>query len=156
MLSTDDRKRPLVLTPRLPQGLPEYDWGTAPTDQLATRRQLRAARLRPGGHGPIAILRCRACATRPQRTCTRPAYLYRRDLARPVRPMTLAKEAALDKAMAARTTCPVCLRRFHHCLPLRTIGSRLECHEGTPADPDSFIAPAVPAAVGPTVHRLAA
>lgn len=54
--------------PRIPQGLPEYDWGTAPTEQLATRRQLRAARLRPGGHDPVAILRCKACATRPTRT----------------------------------------------------------------------------------------
>jgi hypothetical protein len=102
--------------PRIPQGLPEYDWGTAPTEQLATRRQLRAARLRPGGHDPVAILRCKACATRPTRACTRPAYLYRIDLAKPIRPMTLAKEAALDAAMAARTICPRCRRRYHHVL----------------------------------------
>jgi len=127
--------------PRTSQVLPEYDWGTAPTDQLATRRQLRTARLRPGGHAPVAILRCKACATRPNRTCTRPAYLYRVDLAKPVRPMTLAKEAALDKAMAARTTCPACLRRYHHCLPLRTLGSCLECYDGTPADPTTYTAP---------------
>ncbi|MFJ8351497.1 RRQRL motif-containing zinc-binding protein [Streptomyces sp. NPDC094153] len=133
--------------PRALQGLPEYDWQTAPED-LATRRQLRAARLRPGGHDPVAILRCRACATRPQRTCTRPAYLYRIDLAQPVRPMTLEKEKALDAAMAARTTCTVCGRRYHHCLPLRTLGSCLECYDGTPADPASYI--------NPPTHTLAA
>ncbi|GEK04493.1 RRQRL motif-containing zinc-binding protein [Streptomyces sp. 1-11] len=136
---------------RVPQGLPEYDWGTAPAGKLATRRQLRAARLRPGGHDPVAILRCRACATRPHRTCTRPAYLYRVDQAQPIRPMTLAKEAALDAAMAARTTCPLCRRRYHHCLPLRTLGSCLECHDGTPADPASYTTPPAPG-----THRLAA
>ncbi|MEV7080044.1 RRQRL motif-containing zinc-binding protein [Streptomyces sp. NPDC093516] len=109
--------------PRAGQGLPEYDWDTAPVELLATRRQLRAAGLRPGGQEPVAVLRCKACAARPQRVCTRPTYLYRLDLALPVRPMTLAKEAALDKAMAARTTCPVCRRRYHHVLPLRTLGS---------------------------------
>ncbi|MGY0071745.1 RRQRL motif-containing zinc-binding protein (plasmid) [Streptomyces sp. QTS137] len=126
--------------PRTAQGLPEYDWRTAPTELLATRRQLRADGLRPGGQEPVAILRCKACATRPHRTCTRPAYLYRRDLALPVRPMTLAKEAALDKAMAARSTCPLCRRRFHHCLPLRTLGSCLGCYDGTPVDPSTYIA----------------
>ncbi|WP_435613844.1 RRQRL motif-containing zinc-binding protein [Streptomyces sp. 1222.5] len=93
-------------------------------------------------------MRCRACATRPRRTCTRPAYLYRRDLAQPIRSMTLVKEAALDRAMAARTTCPVCRRRFHHCLPLRAIGSCLECDDSTLTELGSYIAPAVPAAVG--------
>jgi hypothetical protein len=130
------RRQPL---PRTEQGLPEYDWQAAP-EGVATRRQLRAARLRPGGQEPVAILRCRACATRPQRTCIRPAYLYRVDLAKPIRPMTLAKELALDAAMAARSTCPVCRRRYHHCLPLKTLGCCLECHDGTPADPSSYIA----------------
>ncbi|MGW4551723.1 RRQRL motif-containing zinc-binding protein [Streptomyces violaceorubidus] len=141
-----DRRQAL---PRIPQGLPEYNWGTAPFDQLATRRQLRALGLRPGGHDPVAVLRCKACATRPARTCTRPAYLYQVDLAKPVRPMTLAREAALDAAMAARTTCPVCRRRYHYILPLRTLGSCLECWDGTPADPSTYIAPR------PT-HELAA
>ncbi|MGY0071719.1 RRQRL motif-containing zinc-binding protein (plasmid) [Streptomyces sp. QTS137] len=82
-----------------------------------------------------------ACATRPNRACTRPAYLYRLDLAQPVRPMTLAKEAALDAAMAARTTCPTCRRRYQHCLPLRTLGSCLECFDGIPADPTTYLTP---------------
>ncbi|PAM99601.1 hypothetical protein CJI59_22140 [Streptomyces sp. Alain-F2R5] len=63
--------------------------------------------------------------------------------------MTLAREAALDAAMAARTTCPVCRRRYHYVLPLRTLGSCLECWDGTPADPSTYIAPR------PT-HQLAA
>ncbi|MEV6080983.1 RRQRL motif-containing zinc-binding protein [Streptomyces sp. NPDC052069] len=120
--------------------IPTYDWRASPPG-LATRRQLRARGLRPGGHDPVAQLRCRHCLTRPARVCTRMAYLYRLDLALPVRPMTLAKEAALDRAMAQRSTCPLCRRRYHHCLPLRSIGSCLECAEGTPADPTSYIAP---------------
>ncbi|MFE7757631.1 RRQRL motif-containing zinc-binding protein [Streptomyces sp. NPDC057429] len=125
-----------------------FDWQASP-DGLATRRQLRALGLRPGGHDPVAQLRCRACRTRPARTCTRMAYLYRIDFALPLRPMTLAKEAALDRAMAKRSTCPKCRRRFHFCLPLRTIGSCLECHDGTPADPTSYTAT-------PAAHDLAA
>ncbi|WP_327270793.1 hypothetical protein OG233_30810 (plasmid) [Streptomyces sp. NBC_01218] len=123
-----------------------FDWQASPAG-LATRRQLRALGLRPGGQDPVAQLRCRACLTKPARPCTRLAYLYRIDLALPVRPMTLAKELALDRAMARRSTCPACHRRYHFCLPLRTIGSCLECHDGTPADPHSYIAPAPPTVV---------
>ncbi|MFE9500609.1 hypothetical protein [Streptomyces collinus] len=72
-------------------------------------------------------------------------------MARSVRPMTLAKEAALDAATAARSTCPICRRRYHHVLPLRTIGSCLECHDGTPVDPASY---STSAAAG--AHWLAA
>ncbi|WP_331725223.1 hypothetical protein OG215_42000 (plasmid) [Streptomyces globisporus] len=32
---------------------------------LVTRRQLRDLGLRPGGHDPVAVLRCRSCAYRP-------------------------------------------------------------------------------------------
>ncbi|MEU9631478.1 RRQRL motif-containing zinc-binding protein [Streptomyces luteogriseus] len=85
----------------------EFRWKRAPRG-LATRRQLRAMRLRPGGQEPVARITCR----HGQRF----AYLYRVDLAKPIRPMTLAKELALDKAMAARQTCPKCRRRYHACL----------------------------------------
>ncbi|GGW41137.1 RRQRL motif-containing zinc-binding protein [Streptomyces xantholiticus] len=112
--------------------LPTYRWRQAPSG-LATRRQLRDMGLRPGGHDPVAVIECR----RGQRV----AYLYRIDQAAPKYPMTLAKEAALDRAMAARQTCPHCQRRYHHCLPLKTLGSCLECHDGTPADPGSYTAP---------------
>ena len=37
-----------------------FDWQASP-DGLATRRQLRVLGLRPGGHDPVAQLRCRAC-----------------------------------------------------------------------------------------------
>ncbi|WP_343244312.1 RRQRL motif-containing zinc-binding protein [Streptomyces sp. SID14446] len=94
--------------------------------------------LRPAGQTPI-VLRCRKCRNYPERVCTRPTFLYRIDRALPVRPMTLAQERALDRAMEARQRCPLCLRRYHHVIPLRTIGSCLECHDGTPADPRSYV-----------------
>lgn len=106
--------------------LPIHDHRAAP-EYLATRRQLRAAGLAPGGHDPVARLRCRRCLTRPQRDCTREALLYDSRLAVPKRTPTLAQEEALDKAMAARQTCPVCRVRFDYCLPLRTLGSCWGC-----------------------------
>ncbi|MEE6269154.1 RRQRL motif-containing zinc-binding protein [Streptomyces diastatochromogenes] len=112
--------------------LPTYRWRQAPKG-LATRRQLRAMRLRPGGQEPVAEIECRGGKRR--------AWLYEIDKALPVRPMTLAKELALDKAMAARQTCPQCERRYYHCLPLQRFGSCLECHDGTPADPHSYVKP---------------
>lgn len=84
--------------------LPVYRWHLAP-DGLATRRQLRAMNLRPGGQDVIAELQ------RPRRRGgPLVAYLYRIDHAKPVRPMTPAKWAALAKANAARRTCPACRR----------------------------------------------
>ncbi|MET7713727.1 RRQRL motif-containing zinc-binding protein [Streptomyces sp. NPDC005407] len=107
-----------------------YRWRQAPRG-LATRRQLRDMGLRPGGQDPVAVIECRSGK--------RQAWLYEIAKALPKLPMTLAKEAALDKAMAARQTCPgPCGRRYHHCLPLRTLGTCLECHDGTPADPSSY------------------
>ncbi|MDL5202927.1 RRQRL motif-containing zinc-binding protein [Streptomyces sp. ALI-76-A] len=82
--------------------LPVYRWRLAP-DGLATRRQLRAAGLRPGGQDVAAQIE------RPRRRRgPLVAYLYRVDAAKPVRPMTSAKWAALAKANAARRTCPAC------------------------------------------------
>ncbi|MFJ6452298.1 RRQRL motif-containing zinc-binding protein [Streptomyces hydrogenans] len=120
--------------------LPTFRWRQAGPG-LATRRQLREMGLRPGGAEPVARIECRGGR--------RFAWLYRIDLAVPKQPMTLAKEAALDKAMAARQTCPACHRRYFHCIPLRTLGSCLECYDGTPADPASYLAPPAP-------HLLAA
>ncbi|MGY5048206.1 RRQRL motif-containing zinc-binding protein [Streptomyces sp. 900105755] len=82
--------------------LPVFRWHLAP-DGYATRRQLRARNLRPGGQGVAAQLE-RPCRRRPPLI----AYLYRVDLAKPVRPMTPARWAALAKANAARRTCPSC------------------------------------------------
>ncbi|MFI9080955.1 RRQRL motif-containing zinc-binding protein [Streptomyces sioyaensis] len=109
---------------------PVYRWRQAPKG-LATRRQLREMRLRPGGQEPVAEIECRGGKRR--------AWLYEIEKALPIRPMTLAKELALDKAMAARQSCPLCKRRYYHCLRLRTIGSCEECYDGTPADPRSYV-----------------
>jgi hypothetical protein len=91
-------------------------------------------RLRPGGQDPVAQLECRGGKRR--------AWLYQVDLALPIRPMTFAKEIALDRAMAARQTCPLCHRRYYHCIPLETLGSCLEGAEGIPADPATYTLPA--------------
>ncbi|MER5995847.1 RRQRL motif-containing zinc-binding protein [Streptomyces viridosporus] len=81
--------------------------GPVPQTGLATRRQLRAMHLSPGGHEPVGRLVLRS---------GRWAWLYRIDLAVPKRTPTLAQERALDRAMAARSTCPKCQRRYHYCL----------------------------------------
>ncbi|MFB6947749.1 RRQRL motif-containing zinc-binding protein [Streptomyces sp. NPDC060286] len=91
--------------------LPVYRWRLAP-DGYATRRQLRALGLRPGGQDVAAQLE------RPRRRRgPLVAYLYLVDRAKPVRPMTPAKWAALGKAMAARRTCPNCRRDAGYCIP---------------------------------------
>lgn len=144
------RRAEAVRLPHGAQGLPEHDRGACP-DNLLTRRQLRARNLSKNGQHPVGILRCANCRYTPQYSCTHPqrAYLYDLRLAVPKRVPTLAQEWALDRAMAARQTCPRCRRRYQFCLPLKTIGSCLECHDGTPADPTTYTLPAA-------AHRLAA
>lgn len=106
--------------------LPVYRWRLAP-DGYATRRQLRAHGLRPGGQDVAAQLE------RPRRRRgPLVAYLYRVDLAKPVRPMTPARWAALDKANAARRTCPACRRDAGYVIPT-ALGTCTSCAypEGT-------------------------
>ncbi|MEU7283368.1 RRQRL motif-containing zinc-binding protein [Streptomyces sp. NPDC045431] len=92
-------------------GIPVYRWRLAP-DGLATFRQLRAQGLRPGGQEVAAQLE------RPRRRRgPLVAYLYRVDLAKPVRPMTPAKQAALERANAARRVCPECGRDVGYRIP---------------------------------------
>lgn len=107
-------------------GLPTYRWRLAP-DGYATRRQLRALGLRPGGQDVAAVLH------RPRRR-REPlvAYLYRIDRARPVRPMTPGRTAALAKAMTARRTCPNCRRDAGYCIP-RSLGMCVPCHGSHPS-----------------------
>ncbi|WP_128381097.1 RRQRL motif-containing zinc-binding protein [Streptomyces cavernae] len=91
--------------------IPVYRWRLAP-EGLATRRQLRALDLRPGGQDVVAQLE------RPRRR--RPplvAYLYEIQRAKPVRPMTPAKWAALAKANTARRTCPECRTDAGYVIP---------------------------------------
>ncbi|MCM1939908.1 hypothetical protein NC239_16960 [Streptomyces sp. G3] len=91
--------------------LPTYRWRLAP-DGLATRRQLRALGLRPGGQDVAAQIE------RPRRRRgALVAYLYSIEQAKPVRPMTPAKRAALAKANAARRTCPQCRRDAGYVIP---------------------------------------
>ncbi|GAA0899492.1 MULTISPECIES: RRQRL motif-containing zinc-binding protein [Streptomyces violaceusniger group] len=93
-------------------GIPTFPWRLAP-DGLATRRQLRARGLRPGGQ-PIAAQVMRA---NRRAGGTQVAFLYRLDQAKPVRPMTAAKSAALAAAMLARRTCPACRTDAGYCIP---------------------------------------
>ncbi|MCX4478703.1 hypothetical protein OOK44_20000 [Streptomyces cellulosae] len=105
--------------------LPVYRWRLAP-DGLATRRQLRAQGLRPGGQDVAAQLE------RPRRRRgPLVAYLYRVDLAVPVRPMTPARRAALAKANAARRTCPACRRDAGYVIPA-ALGCCVPCAYPSP------------------------
>ncbi|WP_329598092.1 hypothetical protein OIE43_22395 [Streptomyces pseudovenezuelae] len=110
-------------------GVPTYPWRLAP-DGLATRRQLRARGLRPGGQ-PIA-----AQAMRINRRTGSPrvAYLYRVDCALPVRPMTSRKWGALALAMLARQTCPACGVIYSYCIP-RSLGMCVLCAYPTTPTP---------------------
>ncbi|RKS09994.1 hypothetical protein DFP74_5740 [Nocardiopsis sp. Huas11] len=91
---------------------------TAPPRGLATRYQLRALGLRPGGQEPAAQLawpsrsRCGGA-----RDGYRVAWLYYVHLARPVRAMTPARERALTRALLARHTCRDCGEIHPYCLP---------------------------------------
>ncbi|MER6736526.1 RRQRL motif-containing zinc-binding protein [Streptomyces puniciscabiei] len=146
------RRREVNRVPRSDALLPEFDRGAVP-EGLVTRRQLRDMGLSPGDNdGPVAVLRCKLCATRPQWSCTHPTrgFLLRVDLAKPKRIPTLAQERALDQAMAARQTCGACGRRFYICLS-KKLGCCLECFDGTPVDPSTCM-------TGPAfgTHRLVA
>ena len=66
--------------------------GPVPETGFATRRQLRAMNLRPGGQEPAAQI--------VWRSGKRMAWLYLIEVAKPKRVPTLAQEAALDKAIA--------------------------------------------------------
>lgn len=100
-------------------GVPTFPWRWAP-EGYATRRQLRAMGLRPGGQQVAAQV------MRPRRRGPLVAYLYRVDLAKPVRPMTAAKRRALAAAMTARRTCPDCRRVLPYCIPT-SLGACVEC-----------------------------
>jgi len=101
-------------------GIPTFPWRYAPGD-LATRRQLRSHGLRPGGQDIAAqVLRPR------RRRDPLTAYLYRVDLARPVRPMTPGMWRAHAAMMRARRTCPECRRDAGYVIPT-SLGSCVTC-----------------------------
>ncbi|MEV6478062.1 RRQRL motif-containing zinc-binding protein [Streptomyces sp. NPDC051657] len=98
-------------------GIPTYPRRLAP-EGLATRRQLRAQGLRPGGQDVVAQIlwhgrRDPLTRTRPVRA----AYLYRLDLALPVRPMTPGRWRAVAAMMRARRTCPLCTVTYSYVIP---------------------------------------
>lgn len=103
-------------------GLPTFGWRTAP-DGLATRRQLRAKGLRPGGRPAVAQLGWHTGGS------DRFAPLYRIDQAKPVRPMTPAKWAAITKALRARRVCPDCGLEKDYEIP-RRYGACNDCRDG--------------------------
>lgn len=94
-------------------GIPTYPWRLAP-DGLATRRQLRARGLRPGGQEIQAQVMRRS---RRRKSGVSVAYLYRIDRAKPVRPMTPARWRAHQAMMRARRTCPQCGRDAGYVIP---------------------------------------
>ena len=106
-------------------GIPTWWWKGAP-DGYATRRQLRAQGLAPGGQPVAAQVLWRGVGG------VRAAYLYRVDLARPKRTATPAQLAAVDKALAARRTCSTCGRERWYYIP-RSLGECLDCAESAPA-----------------------
>jgi hypothetical protein len=93
-------------------GTPTYPWRMAP-DGLATRRQLRAADLSPGGQPVVAQVMWH------RHNADRVAYLYRVGLARPKRIPTPAQLRAVALALAARRWCPDCGRDAGYVLPIR-------------------------------------
>ena len=102
-------------------GIPTYPFRWAP-EKLATRRQLTALGLRPGGQQP--------CAQILWRRGNRVAYLYRIDLAKPKRKATVNQLAALGKALRARRICPACGIEQTYTIPT-SLGCCLACeHKG--------------------------
>ena len=98
-------------------GTPVFRFGWAPAG-LATRRQLRAMRMCPGGQEPYALL--------AWRNGRRWAWLYRLDLAKPSRVPSPAQLNALHKAMEARRTCQLCWTVTDYCIPTSD-GRCIEC-----------------------------
>ncbi|MET7618818.1 RRQRL motif-containing zinc-binding protein [Streptomyces sp. NPDC005408] len=92
-------------------GIPTFPWRCAP-DGYATRRQLRVCDLRPGGQDVAAQL------LRPRRRRgPLVAFLYRVDLARPVRPMSEGMWRAHEAMMRARRWCRVHQGDAGYCIP---------------------------------------
>jgi len=101
-------------------GIPTFPYNWAP-EGMATRRQLRAAGLRPAGQD--------VCAQILWRRGKRVAYLYRIDLAKPKRVATPAQLAAVEKALLARRTCPACGQVQGYYI-WRRYGVCFDCHHG--------------------------
>lgn len=106
-------------------GIPTYPYRLAP-EGLATVRQLRVRGLRPGGQPVAAQLIWR------RRDGLGVAYLYRVDLALPVRPMTPGRWRAHAAMMRARRTCPAC-RTVQPYVISTALGRCTPCADTAPA-----------------------
>ncbi|GII20850.1 RRQRL motif-containing zinc-binding protein [Planosporangium mesophilum] len=102
-------------------GIPTFPWRGAPTG-YATARQLRAEGLRPGGQPVAAQILWRGIGG------TRAAYLYRIDAAKPKRTATPAQLRAIERALAARRTCPTCREVRPYYIP-RSLAECLTCSD---------------------------
>jgi len=100
-------------------GIPTYWWRGAPPG-FATRRQLRAKDLSPGGQPVAAQVLWHGIGG------TRVAYLYRTDLAKPKRTATARQRDAIDRALVARMRCPTCRIVRSYYIP-RSLGECLDC-----------------------------
>ncbi|GAB3982325.1 RRQRL motif-containing zinc-binding protein [Plantactinospora veratri] len=100
-------------------GIPTWWWKGAPAG-YATRRQLRARGLRPGGQPVAAQILWAGVGG------VRAAYLYRIDLAKPKRTATPAQLRAIRAALRARRTCPTCGAVRDYCIP-RSLGECIDC-----------------------------
>jgi hypothetical protein len=106
-------------------GFPTFPYHYAP-DGYLTRRQLRAAGLRPNGQDPVAQILWR------HRKHRRVAYLYPIAYAAPKRTATPAQLAAVGKALLARRTCRHCGITRPYYIP-RSTGACLICEPGGPS-----------------------
>jgi hypothetical protein len=89
-------------------GLPTYPWHCAP-EGLLTRRQLRDRDLSPVKQHPCGQILWPAGRDRlTGEPRVRVAYLYRLDLARPVREMTPGMWRRYEAMMLPRRTCRSC------------------------------------------------
>lgn len=104
-------------------GIPTFPFRMAP-EGYATRRQLRALGLRPGGQ-PVAG----QVLWRSRRRKTEAAYLFLIADAKPVRPMTDAKWASVHGALRARRTCGLCHTEREYSIS-RRLGACVPCVDG--------------------------
>lgn len=104
----------LIVTCGELDGLPAIPWGWADSTVVATRRQLRAAGLRPGGQDPVAVLAFQHA--QPNRRRIEHAALFLIERACPKREATPAQLRAVDQALRARRTCELCGTEQDHYL----------------------------------------
>lgn len=99
-------------------GVPTFPWGWSAhyDSDLRTKAQLRKEDLSIAGLEVAGQLMW-ASRRAGNRGGVRTANLYRRSLARPVRPLTPAQERALARAHLARHTCTRCGRLWDVYLP---------------------------------------